>query len=211
MKKTFLVALAILQLILFVYAGGVIADRMGATNFDRIVLGEGNFGTDPNTTADITGQNDEYLTNYTDGSWDIGSANFLLSGDLLGADSIKARTIKLTEGLVLVDLTMTGDLLGVDSLKARTITTSGLITVGAGFDVATGWAGNDTIPASVDSDTLTVTGVAATDFVVVSMINFANADSTWIASELATNKIIVHRKTIGTVKGALPYHWIRVK
>ncbi len=31
----------------------------GASNFDRLVLGTGNFGTDPNSTADITLQNDE--------------------------------------------------------------------------------------------------------------------------------------------------------
>lgn len=39
-----------------------------ASNFDRLVLGSGNYETDPNSTADITFQNDEYLTNYTDGT-----------------------------------------------------------------------------------------------------------------------------------------------
>ncbi len=38
-----------------------------ATNFDRLVLGSANYGTDPNPTADITFQNDEYISNATDG------------------------------------------------------------------------------------------------------------------------------------------------
>lgn len=57
----------------------------GATNFDRLVLGEANFGEDPNTTADITGQNDEYISNYTNGSWDFGSASLTTTGSVTGS------------------------------------------------------------------------------------------------------------------------------
>ena len=59
----------------------------GVTNFDRLVLGSGNFGTDPNSTADITFQNDEYISNATDGTLDFGAAtlsttgNFDITGD----------------------------------------------------------------------------------------------------------------------------------
>ena len=59
----------------------------GATNFDRIVLGSGNFGEDPNTTADITGQNDEYISNYSNGTWDFGSATLSTSGTISSATS----------------------------------------------------------------------------------------------------------------------------
>jgi hypothetical protein len=54
----------------------------GASNFDRLVLGEANFGTDPNPTADITGVNDEYISNYSDGQWDFGAANLVSTGTL---------------------------------------------------------------------------------------------------------------------------------
>jgi len=52
----------------------------GATNFDRLVLGSGNYGTDPNSTADITFQNDEYIDNSTNGVLDVGSANITSDG-----------------------------------------------------------------------------------------------------------------------------------
>lgn len=80
----------------------------GATNFDRLVLGELNFGTDPNTTADITFQNDEYLTNVVDGTLST-DGNFSL-GNLftLGTLDSSAR-IK-----------------GLNTLKADTLNVSGL-------------------------------------------------------------------------------------
>jgi hypothetical protein len=55
---------------------------LGATNFDRLVLGEGNFGEDPNTTADITGANDEYISNVSNGSWNFGAADLTTTGVL---------------------------------------------------------------------------------------------------------------------------------
>jgi len=68
-----------------------------STNFDRLVLGSGNYGEDPNPTADITLQNDEYISNYIDGTIDFGAANLLTTGTLgAGAatlTSISAHTI----------------------------------------------------------------------------------------------------------------------
>jgi len=90
----------------------------GASNFDRLVLGEANFGTDPNPTADITGVNDEYISNYSNGQWDFGAANLVSTGTLnVGAlttttfikgrdtlngavDSLKISTIASTDYLV---------------------------------------------------------------------------------------------------------------
>lgn len=74
MKKTLIVIIAVFALG-FVMGGG-------ATNFDRLVLGEANYGEDPNTTADITGQNDEYISNYTNGTWNFGAANLLTTGTI---------------------------------------------------------------------------------------------------------------------------------
>ena len=72
MKKGFLTGLLLFVFFVLIYAG--------ATNFDRIVLGSGNYGTDPNSTADLTFQNDEYITNATDGVLDAGSANLTSDG-----------------------------------------------------------------------------------------------------------------------------------
>jgi len=54
------------------------------TNFERLVLGSANYGQDPNPTADITGQNDEQISNYTNGRWDFGAANILTTGTVGG-------------------------------------------------------------------------------------------------------------------------------
>jgi hypothetical protein len=72
MKKGFLSGF-----LLFAFAIILLA---AATNLDRLVLGSGNYGTDPNTTADITFQNDEYISNYVDGVLDAGSANLTSDG-----------------------------------------------------------------------------------------------------------------------------------
>lgn len=68
--------------IAFIFVALVGFSYYGATNFDRIVLGSSNFGEDPNTTADITLQNDEYISNSTDGTLDFGAANLTTSGTL---------------------------------------------------------------------------------------------------------------------------------
>ena len=51
-----------------------------ASHMDRLVLGSGNYGTDPNSTADLTFQNDEYISNATDGTLDFGAANLVTTG-----------------------------------------------------------------------------------------------------------------------------------
>lgn len=103
MKKNIFIGVLVVLVISFAIAGGV------ASNFTRIVLGDSNFGSDPNTTADITGQNDEYISNYTDGSWDIGSANIVTTGALdLSATTSKRDSFTTTavkDTVVLTGLT----------------------------------------------------------------------------------------------------------
>lgn len=60
--------------------------QAAASHLDRLVLGSGNYGTDPNTTADITLQNDEYITNATNGTVGFGSADLLTTGSLSSTD-----------------------------------------------------------------------------------------------------------------------------
>lgn len=60
----------------------ILGFRYSNTNFDRLVLGSGNYGTDPNPTADITLQNDEYISNSSNGTISLGAANLTTSGYL---------------------------------------------------------------------------------------------------------------------------------
>lgn len=90
MKKLIIVLAVIASLSLVGFYTGVLP---GATNFDRLVLGEDNFGEDPNTTADITGQNDEYLSNYTNGEWNIGSAALNVGVLVAGIDSFTTTAV----------------------------------------------------------------------------------------------------------------------
>lgn len=66
------------------YVNGHTANKASASNFDRLVLGSGNYGTDPNPTADITYQNGEYVSNAVDGQLDYGSANLITTGTISG-------------------------------------------------------------------------------------------------------------------------------
>ena len=59
----------------------------GVTNFDRLVLGSGNYGTDPNSTADITFQNDEYISNSTDGELNFGASTLNFDATVVGTDA----------------------------------------------------------------------------------------------------------------------------
>lgn len=77
-------AVVFLPLIALLFIGAGKA-YFGATNFDRIVLGESNFGEDPNSTADITGANDEYISNATNGTWDFGAAGLTTTGSIAGS------------------------------------------------------------------------------------------------------------------------------
>lgn len=68
-----------------------------ATHFDRIVLGTDNFGTDPNPTADLTFQYDEYITNATDGTVGFGAANLVTTGGFtLGEAAHKELVANIT-------------------------------------------------------------------------------------------------------------------
>ena len=79
MKKTLIIGV----LLLIVTLGFVMA---GVTNFDRLVLGSSNYGTDPNTTADITFQNDEYISNATDGTLEINAATINVNATVAGSN-----------------------------------------------------------------------------------------------------------------------------
>jgi hypothetical protein len=63
--------------------GGLLigAGYYGASNYDRLVLGVNNFGEDPSPTSDIVLQNDEVISNSTDGTVIIGG---ILSTTLAG-------------------------------------------------------------------------------------------------------------------------------
>ncbi len=84
--RKLIIALLALSITLPIFAGEK-ASKAGATNFDRIVLGESNFGTDPNTTADITLQNDEYITNAVDGLVNIVSPSLKVSSTVCVTDT----------------------------------------------------------------------------------------------------------------------------
>jgi len=97
MKNRWILFVAISLLMFFGFA------LSGATNFDHLVLGTGNYGTDPNPTADVTLQNDEYITNSVDGTIDFGAADLATSGTATFT-SIGAGT--LTGSLTATDSTI---------------------------------------------------------------------------------------------------------
>lgn len=98
MNKKLFIGLMVILCALIVYA----LSPPGATNFDRIVLGSGNYGEDPNTTADITFQNDEYITNSTDGTLDFGAANLTTTGAIsnVGAITIDTADVGVVDELL---------------------------------------------------------------------------------------------------------------
>lgn len=106
MMKKRIVLFSILALLIL---AGFMLSPQGATNFDRLVLGSSNYGTDPNPTADLTLQNGELITNSTDGTISIGSANFTI-GNLLSLSATDT----------------TSRIRGVGTLKADTMSISGM-------------------------------------------------------------------------------------
>ena len=85
------------------------AVQAAASHMDRLVLGSGNYGTDPNTTADITGQYDEYWSNATDGTWDAGAANITNTGNITTTATLSAEQLTSTDDATIGDdLTITG-------------------------------------------------------------------------------------------------------
>jgi len=65
-------------------------------NFARVVTGTANYNTDPNPTADYTGQYDEYITNVSDGTWGFGSADLVTTGTLGSGTYTNTSYISLT-------------------------------------------------------------------------------------------------------------------
>lgn len=85
-------------------AGLVLASSLAwgaATHFDRLVLGSSNYGTDPNPTADVTFQYDEYISNATDGqlTW---SGHWIPSAN--GTQDLGSSSYKLRRGYFKADL-----------------------------------------------------------------------------------------------------------
>lgn len=79
----------------------------GATNFDRLVLGEANFETDPNTSADLTFQNDEYIENGTDGRIGFGAANLLTTGTF-GSGAFTGTALSSFDSAAIAGILKTG-------------------------------------------------------------------------------------------------------
>jgi len=77
MRKLFIGALVVVCAVA-AYAAHV--DK--PVNIDRVVTGSNNYGTDPNSTKDISLANDEYIDNSTDGRVDI-SGNTYIVGDTI--------------------------------------------------------------------------------------------------------------------------------
>lgn len=129
----------------------------GATNFDRLVLGEANYGEDPNTTADITGQNDEYISNYTNGRWDFGAANLLTTGTI-GGGALTTTSLKYGRD------TLNG---AVDSLKISTIAATDYIIIFPKYESGVVYDTIDAISPACATGKLTLTRGDATNGDVV--------------------------------------------
>lgn len=121
MKKGFLTGLIVFALFVIIYAG--------ATNYDRLVLGSGNYGTDPNTTADITLQNDEYISNSSDGQISFGAANLLTTGTIgggvvtgtgftIGSAAITEAELEVLDGITGSGSLTAAELLFVDGVTS---------------------------------------------------------------------------------------------
>lgn len=124
----------------------------GATNLDRIVLGSANYGADPNTTADITMQNDEYISNATDGEVEI-------SGTL--------------------------------NLSATVY-------------------GENVFTTTAETDTVTISGAAATDtYIITGEFTSAIDQQDILQWEAISGALVVHRMASG--ESALKYSWLRLK
>jgi len=143
----------------------LIAATFSASNFDRIVLGEGNYGEDPNTTADITGQNDEYISNYTNGVWDFGSATLRTTG-----------VIGYTES-------------GVDSFSTTSATDSVTLTTALGFGITSkvfvsqwnpSWS--PAVDTAIYSGQVVITGAGLTKVVITRVKTYTGNGVTAVKS-----------------------------
>ena len=161
----------------------------GATNFDRIVLGEGNYGTDPNSTADITLQNDEFITNSTDGIVGFGAANLSTTGTfssgaitLTTAMDADSQNITLLDTLTFVNSELIENRTNCQiGFGAANLLTTGTINTGA----ATLASGIITAGATVGT-TLGITGVTTTTggqaLATASVVNWAKGGAVALAT-----------------------------
>lgn len=83
------------SLLVALFVGGALAWASGATNFTRIVLGSSNYASDPAPTADIVLQNDEYISNSSDGTINFGAANLTTTGNVSGATLVHSSNAGL--------------------------------------------------------------------------------------------------------------------
>jgi len=123
-----------------------------ASNFARIVLGTANYGTDPNTTADITFQNDEYISNATDGTLDFGAALFTTTGtyDATISTAVAGGETGVYSYISQATTALTGELIGVRGNSRSNVASPSGTIMGGKFQ-----AGN----MSAGYNASTVTGV----------------------------------------------------
>lgn len=149
----------------------------GATNFDRIVTGSNNYGTDPNSSADITLSNDEYIDNATDGTIDLYATTVKCADDLYVTDNISnldsiitafvcKSTVKIM-GAATLDEVIIADYVNLDdTLDAKVIIDTILKVVST-----SSFGGNMTISDYIDcSDTLDVKHAICTTGVFVMLL-----------------------------------------
>lgn len=75
----------------------------GVNHYDKLMLGEANYGQDMSpSTADIQFQNDEYISNYVDGTLDFGAANLTTTGTLAAASVTFTGELALRDRLTIV-------------------------------------------------------------------------------------------------------------
>jgi len=180
----------------------------GNTNFDHIVLGIANYGLDPNPTADVTGQNGEYMTNVVNNLWDFGSAAITTTGTISGGAYVSSDSIG-------------GKLIIKDSLRTKLtsyligdVTFGGLISI----PVGTGDTNSFTMtqPAADGHsrfyDTVIVAGGTANSIYIVAPEMTANAMP--VAGDLLgwhalSGKLVVSR--LDTTTKLLKYTWLMIR
>ena len=126
MKKLILVAFVAVAL--GVFSAFVLP---GVTNFDRLVLGSGNYGSDPNSTADITLQNDEYISNATDGVLELNAQTLNVNATVAGTDVF---TTTAAADTVVVSGTLNTDIFVVSGVFTSAIDQQDILRVTAKTD-----------------------------------------------------------------------------
>lgn len=103
----------------------------GVTNFDRLVLGSGNYGSDPNSTADITLQNDEYISNATDGVLELNAQTLNVNATVAGTNVF---TTTAAADTVVVSGTLNTDIFVVSGVFTSAIDQQDILQVTAKTD-----------------------------------------------------------------------------